>query len=215
MIGEKVLCVLIGYLFGLIETGAIYGRLMHVDIKGQGSHNTGATNSLRVGGKKAGIIVLAGDLIKCLIPAVIAGIVFSKYGADARLYQLLAGFGAILGHNFPFYNGFKGGKGVACTCAIAFLVDWIAAAPALTVFIVIVIVTGYVSLGSMVAVACAGLFMFLRDRLFDAYGMSMEATVTFFVIWILITVLVVIRHKANIQRLMAGTENKMFKKKKD
>ena len=111
------ICLVVGYLFGMIQTAYIYGRLHGIDIREHGSGNAGTTNTLRVLGKKAGLVVFLGDLAKTIIPVLTVGFIIRAYLPDYTDYvfllRLYTGFGAILGHNFPFYLGFKGGKGIA------------------------------------------------------------------------------------------------------
>ena len=115
----RILCLAIGYLFGLFQTSYIYGRMHGIDIRKHGSGNAGTTNTLRVLGKKAGAIVLFCDIMKTGLAMVLVRILFkNSYGDILPLLSLYAGAGAILGHNFPFYLRFKGGKGIACTAGL-------------------------------------------------------------------------------------------------
>ena len=112
---ERLVCVAIGYLFGLFQTAYIYGKLHGIDIRNYGSGNAGTTNTLRVLGTKAGLIVLAGDILKCILAIAAVRLLFAG-GVHEDMYYLLAMYaalGAILGHDYPFYLGFKGGKGIA------------------------------------------------------------------------------------------------------
>ena len=148
---ERLICVAIGYLFGLFQTGYIYGMINHVDIRKHGSGNAGTTNALRVLGKKAGVIVFFGDLLKAVAATVIARIIFSNLCPDdVYLYIAYAGFGTVLGHNFPCYLKFRGGKGIAATggVIVGFL-DPIMILTAAIVFFGLCIVTRYVSVASI------------------------------------------------------------------
>lgn len=110
---ERIICIVIGYVFGLFQTAFIYGKLHGIDIREHGSGNAGTTNTLRVLGTKAGLIVLAGDIIKCILAIVLCGLIFDKsHPNEIYLLKLYAAAGAILGHNFPFYLQFKGGRGL-------------------------------------------------------------------------------------------------------
>ena len=106
----RVICLVMGYVFGLFQTGYLYGKMNHIDIRNYGSGNSGTTNALRVMGKKAGLIVFAGDFLKTVFACLAARIIF-KGSPDTDLYVLYAGLGVVLGHNFPCYLNFKGGKG--------------------------------------------------------------------------------------------------------
>ena len=109
---ERIICLAIGYVCGLLQTGYLVGKMNHVDIRKEGSGNAGSTNALRVLGWKAGAMTFAGDVIKCLAAVLIARYLYrdTQY---VPLLAMYAGMGATLGHNFPFYLKFKGGKGIA------------------------------------------------------------------------------------------------------
>ena len=116
---ERVICLLIGYVFGLFQTAYFYGKAKGIDIRKYGSGNAGTTNALRVLGTKAGLIVLAGDCLKCIIAVCITRALFSTgHPENIYLLCLYTGAGAVIGHNFPFYMGFKGGKGIAATAGL-------------------------------------------------------------------------------------------------
>ena len=110
----RLLCLAIGYLFGLFQTSYILGRVHGIDIREYGSHNAGTTNMLRTMGLKAGLLTFAGDCGKCILAVVLVRVVFGKTHADILpLLEFYAAAGTILGHNYPFYLGFRGGKGIA------------------------------------------------------------------------------------------------------
>lgn len=102
MLAVRGICILIGYILGMFQTGYIYGKLHHIDIRQHGSGNAGATNTLRTLGWKAGLITFAGDIGKAILSMVIAWLLFGeKYPDGVKLLEMYAGFGAVLGHNFP------------------------------------------------------------------------------------------------------------------
>ena len=116
---ERLYCIIIGYGFGLFQTAFIYGKMHGIDIREHGSGNAGTTNTLRVLGTKAGLIVLAGDIIKTILAIVVCELLFGKtHPQEVYLLKLYAAAGAILGHNFPFYLKFRGGKGIASTAGL-------------------------------------------------------------------------------------------------
>ena len=212
---ERLICLGIGYVFGLFQTGYIYGRMHGMDIRKHGSGNAGSTNALRTMGVKAGAITLLGGCFKCVIAVlVVRGIFASRCPEILPLLSLYAGFGAVLGHNYPFYLGFKGGKGIAATAGMILVTDLRMAAVCLVVFVVIVAVTRYVSLGSLVVtvlflaglVICGqmGEFGMAQNYLFEMYGVGLLFTLSAF-----------FQHRANIKRLREGTENKIGLKKKE
>ena len=147
---ERVICVVIGYVFGLFQTGYFYGKSKGIDIRQHGSGNAGTTNTLRVLGTKAGLIVLVGDCVKCILAVLVARALFGK--AHPEMMFLLCVYtaaGAILGHNFPFYMKFKGGKGIAATAGLIISLHPVFIPMMLILFFGTFILTHYVSLGSL------------------------------------------------------------------
>ena len=205
MLGARVIAVAVGYCFGLFQTGYIYGEKHGVDIRTQGSGNAGTTNTLRVLGTKAGLIVLAGDILKCFI-------FIGKYPDAVKILELYAGFGAVLGHNFPFYLKFKGGKGIACTSGMILAVCPLAAPICLILFIGSIAITRYVSLGSILVVTS----YLIQVLIFGHMGYLHVDTAylpEFYIVSACFTAMALWRHKANIKRLLTGTENKFGMKK--
>jgi glycerol-3-phosphate acyltransferase PlsY len=209
MIAARVLSVVIGYAFGLFQTGYIYGKSKGIDIRSQGSGNPGTTNSLRVLGIKAGIITFLGDLLKAIFAVVVAWLIFKdRYPDSVRLLELYAGFGAVLGHNFPFYLGFKGGKGIASTAGVILSVYPLAAIGCLIVFSVCLAISRYVSLSSILMVLTFMITALVANNLgyLDIAG---ERMMEFDILVICFTALAIWRHRANIVRLIHGNENKL------
>ena len=214
---ERIICLVIGYAFGLFQTAFFYGKAHGIDIRQHGSGNSGTTNALRVLGTKAGLIVFAGDCLKCVLAVVVARLLFGgSYGDGVYLLCLYAATGAILGHNFPFYMGFKGGKGIAATAGLilGFHPYFIIVGGLL--FFVTFAITHYVSLGSLLLYAgfliemivCGQLGVFgtmTQAQLYELYGVT--AFLTIMAYW---------RHRENIVRLVRGEERKtyLFKKNK-
>ena len=211
----RVACLLIGYVCGLFQTAYIYGRINGIDIREYGSGNSGTTNALRVLGKKAGLIVFAGDILKILAAGFLVTVLFNQgdfFGDRAALYKLYAGLGAVLGHNFPFYLNFKGGKGIAVTSGLILMMDWRITILCLIAFALTVGPTRYVSLGSLVITALfmiSWIFLGQTGRLALTPAHLPESYVLVF----LIVAMAYWRHRANIKRLIAGTESKIGQKK--
>ena len=211
----RVACLLIGYVCGLFQTAYIYGRINGIDIREYGSGNSGTTNALRVLGKKAGLIVFAGDILKILAAGFLVTVLFNQgdfFGDRAALYKLYAGLGAVLGHNFPFYLNFKGGKGIAVTSGLIPMMDWRITILCLIAFALTVGLTRYVSLGSLVITALfmiSWIFLGQTGRLALTPAHLPESYVLVF----LIVAMAYWRHRANIKRLIAGTESKIGQKK--
>ena len=208
---ERIICLAAGYLCGLFQTGYIYGKLHGIDIRSYGSGNSGSTNALRVMGKKAGLTVFMGDFLKTVIPCFITRLLFKDQPEFMYVYMLYTGLGVILGHNFPFYLGFKGGKGIAATAGIIFSIDWRLTVICLSCFILLVAVTRYVSLGSLV-VSVILLVWDAVQNFRGAYGL-IPGKLEFTAVTVVITVMAFWRHRANIGRLLKGTENKVGAKK--
>ena len=191
----------LGYLVGSLNTAVIVGKVHGKDIRSHGSKSAGLTNTLRVLGKSAAVYVLVGDILKGIIACGI-GVFLGVYGywgeAQDCVSLLAAGAGAVIGHNWPVYFRFKGGKGILTAVSVLFMVDWVMAVVCLGVFVIIVASTRYVSLGNI----CATLLFWALSWL-PAFG----HTVYFSLFACLIACMVLFRHRENIQRLLSGTEN--------
>lgn len=213
MITARVIALIIGYVFGLFQTGYLYGKSQGIDIRKEGSGNAGTTNSLRVLGAKAGIITFAGDLFKAIFAVLIVKAIFGNTYPDAiKILELYAGFGAVLGHNFPFYLNFKGGKGIACTSGMILAVFPLSAPICLVLFIGSIAITRYVSLGSILVVVS----YLIQVLIFGQMGyLHIDAVYLpeFYIVSACFTAMGLWRHRANIKRLLNGTENKLGMKK--
>lgn len=204
------ICVIVGYLFGTISTAYIVGKKNNIDIREYGSKNAGATNTMRTLGKKAGTIVFLGDCIKAVAAILVMLLVLQSTGLDPETIKLATGFGAVLGHNFPFWLGFKGGKGIAVTSTVILVFclpeHWICPAMCLALFILICVTTKYVSLGSLVVVTT---FLVYVAMSFTSHSQYMRLLI----MTLLLVLLAYYMHRANIVRLLKGTENKLGSKK--
>lgn len=198
-----IAALVVGYLLGSLNTAVIVGRLYGTAISRHGSKNAGLTNALRVLGKTAAAFVLAGDIVKGLVACFI-GLQLGVYvhaGAAVDCASLLAaGAGAVIGHNWPLYFGFKGGKGALTAAAVLFMFDWVMALICLGLFVTIVTATRYVSLGTL----CAAVFFVALS-----FMPGFEHTVYFHAFACLMAVIIIFKHKENIQRLLSGAENKL------
>lgn len=212
---ERIICLAAGYAFGLLQTGYLYGRIKKIDLRNYGSGNSGTTNALRVLGKKAGAIVFIGDFLKAFLPCAAVKLLFRDQPEIAYLLILYTGLGVILGHNYPFYLKFKGGKGIAATAGLLVSLDLFLTAGALLLFVLAVAVTRYVSLGSLAVAALFFIWMAAAGSL-GAYGLFKGYLLEFYIIAAIICLLAFWRHRANLIRLVHGRENKIsFSKKKD
>ena len=220
MILARILCLAGGYLCGLLQTSYIYGRLNGIDIREYGSGNAGTTNALRVLGKKAGLVVFLGDVFKAVIAAVIVRLIMKGiYPNEVYMFIAYAGFGVVLGHNFPFYLKFKGGKGIAATAGVVLgFLDPVIILTCLVVFTIAVAVTRYVSLGSILMVTTFAtmytIFAVTGKYSFDLnVAASKECMIESVIVVILMALMAIYRHKANINRLIHHEENKLGSKK--
>lgn len=213
VIVARILALAIGYIFGLFQTGYIYGRSKGIDIRKEGSGNAGTTNSLRVLGWKAGLITFLGDLLKAIFAVLLVKVIFQgKYPEGIAVLELYTGFGTVLGHNFPCYLNFKGGKGIACTAGVILAVCPLAAPICLVLFIGAIAITRYVSLGSILVVIA----YLIQVIVFGQTGilhMEKSYLLEYYVISACFTAMALWRHKENIKRLLNGTENKLGAKK--
>lgn len=205
----RLVCVMIGYALGLIQTGYIYGKTQNVDIRKLGSGNAGATNATRTLGIKAGIITLLGDCFKCVFAVVLVHLLFGESHSDILpVLSMYAGMGAVLGHNYPFYMKFKGGKGIATTAGLILsTTNPYMVLICLAAFILIVVATRYVSLGSM-AVATIYFIEVLVYGQMGGYPVTSTGLMEMYIIAGLLMLSAFYKHKANIKRLLSGTENK-------
>lgn len=209
MILSRGICLTIGYIFGLFQTGYIYGKAHNVDIRQQGSGNAGTTNALRTLGWKAGLITFIGDLGKAMLAMLVAWLLFhEKYPDGVKLLEMYAGFGAVLGHNFPFYLKFKGGKGIACTSGFILAFCPFMAPICLILFIGAVVITRYVSLGSILVVVSFFIQLMIFGQM-DWLKVNPDLLLEVYVVGGLFSILALWRHRANIRRLLSGTENKL------
>lgn len=212
---ERILCLIIGYVFGLFQTGYFYGKAKGVDIRQHGSGNAGTTNALRTMGLAAGVITLLGDALKCILAVALVKTVFAQQAADILpLLGLYAGFGAVLGHNYPFYLNFKGGKGIAATFGLVIATDIRMALLCAAIFIIIVAITRYVSVGSLVLAATFLIQLIVVGQM-GGFGMTQTLLLEMYGIGVLFVASAVFQHRANIKRLKEGTENKFSIKKKN
>lgn len=221
---ERIICLIIGYAFGLIQTGYIVGRINGIDIRDYGSKNAGTTNVLRTMGKKYGVLVLLGDALKCIIAVLLVKLIFGNRNDDIIcLLALYAAAGVILGHNFPFYMNFKGGKGIAATLGMGlsycFLIKngILVTVIGFGMFLVVFFITKYVSLGSIVGyitLFVTVVIFGLRGAFGFPEGSNRILLTEYYIIFGALTIMAIYRHKENIKRLLAGTERKTYLKGK-
>ena len=202
---KSVLVASLSYLLGCISTGLIIAGKSGVNLRNLGSKSTGASNVLRVMGLRKGLFTFLGDFIKAVLACFLGYLLLpgSPFGI-ANFGTMLAGLFVILGHNWPVFYGFKGGKGVACSAAVIIFVNPIWGILSGAICILVIALTKYISLGSMSMLFCYMIFMNIA-----LWGQW------FVLFWTLtLFLLCVYRHRANIGRLRSGTENKIGQKAK-
>ena len=204
-----ILSALIGYALGSISFSVIFSKkIAGFDLREKGSGNAGSTNALRTAGKKVAILTLICDILKGIVAILLVlliGNIF-KYENTALLVQIAA-VTSILGHTFPVFFGFKGGKGVATSLGILLLVNWKIGLICLIFALILMAITKIVSVGS---IAAAILFPILVLFIGDSFIIDGN----YFIFSIILALLVVFNHRSNIKKLANGTENKLSFKKK-
>ncbi|WP_100398534.1 glycerol-3-phosphate 1-O-acyltransferase PlsY [Bacillus sp. FJAT-44742] len=213
---ETIVSVLLAYLIGSISFSYVIAkRIKKIDIRQHGSGNAGATNTLRVLGTGPAVLVLALDIFKGVAAVVIARYLeaaevlpaFTVIGEMEGVAPALAGLAAILGHNWPIYYGFKGGKGVATTIGVVASLVFFPAVYVGVIAILSIIITRYVSLGSLIFAALTPLAVFLTLEHYDH-------PMPYFYFTIVVGLLSIWRHRTNLERLAKGTESKIGAKTK-
>ena len=206
MLVGALLSMTIAYLLGSLNFAIILSnKEYHQDIRAFGSKNAGMTNMMRTYGKKAAALTLLGDFLKAIVAALVGYALLGMFGA------YIAGLFCIIGHMFPVYYGFRGGKGVVTVAASILMCDPIVFVILLVCFILIVLATKYISLGSIM---CMLLYPILLDRISKLLTPD-HHTSPFIIFALLMAALVIVKHRENIGRLIKGTESKFsFKKSK-
>ena len=210
---NSLLCLvssaLIGYLVGSFPTGYVVGRIRGIDIRAVGSGNVGATNVTRVLGKQFGYPVFLVDFLKGLIPLLLARTIAHRYQLDpieSDFCIAIAGIFAVVGHSYPVWLSFKGGKGVATSLGLIFGINWIAALIMFAVWIVAFKVTRYVSVASIIAAIALPVAMI---TLLLLHQLQTAVLVYFSLI---LAAIIVFRHRSNVSRLLSGTEPRAARK---
>lgn len=205
------ICALIGYLLGSLNFGILISKLLfNKDVRNYGSKNAGMTNTARTFGKKAGAMVFTGDCLKSVAACLIA-VKLSKFGTDTVLCGYIAGLFTVIGHIFPVYFKFKGGKGVATALGVTAAMSPVAAPVVLIPFIITLAISKMVSLSSIIAVASAPVITFIIYRYLPFINPSSynHSALIPTVIISVIAVIIILKHISNIKRIINGNENKI------
>ena len=201
-----VIAGIVAYLLGSINSSILVGKLFGVtDIRQHGSGNAGTTNTLRTIGAKAAALVFVGDILKGVVAVLLARLIAFLLQVDNSIAVLAAAFLVVLGHNYPLYFGFKGGKGIATSAAVILMIDPLIGICVFVFAILVMLITRYVSVGSIAAAVAfpAAVAIWHHDN------------IPYLVFAIAIGLLAILRHKENIKRLIKGTESKLGAKKKE
>ena len=212
---ERIICLLIGYVFGLFQTAYFYGKSKGIDIRQYGSGNSGTTNALRVLGTKAGLIVLLGDCLKCIAAVTVVRMIYGDHQEIIYLLCLYGGAGAVLGHNFPFYMNFRGGKGIAATAGLILSFHPYFILMGVTIFFGIFFTTHMVSLGSLLVYAGFVVEMVVCGQMGVFGEMSQAHLYEMYALSVILAAMAYWRHSENIVRLLHGTERKTYLRKKN
>ncbi len=214
-----IIVAIVSYFIGSINTSIIISKLIGTDIREHGSGNAGATNMLRTYGKRIGVITLLCDALKGVIAVLLANITITLLSVCAtpfastlpiKLIKCVSAISVVLGHNYPVFFQFKGGKGISTSAAVIFMLDWRIGLIVLFSALLVMALTRYISLGSIVGATLFPISVFVFSFFIDKdYNYVLMLTS------VILCVLAVFRHKSNILRLLNGTESKLGQKKED
>lgn len=206
-----LIMLIIGYLLGSISFSIIFTRIfVKKDVRDYGSGNAGFTNTLRTAGKSTAILVFICDAAKAVVAILIAMVLEKFTNIDSLLpyCKYFAAIGVVLGHNFPLYYGFRGGKGIVVSIAIIFSMNWITGCVVFAAFLIAFLSTGYVSLGSVIG----AITTFVSTLVMFLFGLH-NVGIAELILMTIMSALAVYMHRTNIKKLINGTESS-FKKKK-
>ncbi len=203
----RLICLLIGYCFGMIQSAYILGKMRGIDIRDYGSGNAGTSNAIRVMGTKAGLIVFLGDMLKSLAALLITGAIFGRLTPDlVYVMKAWAFAGVVLGHDYPFYMHFKGGKGVAVMAGYVIGFHPAFLPVALLLFIVPYLKTRFISLGSLMVYGGTFVCLIIFGQLGLFAPTAQGHLIEIYLIQGLLTFMAFYRHRENLGRLMRGEE---------
>ena len=204
---EILIKLVVSYLIGSTSGSILLGKLKGVDIRNMGSGNAGGTNAFRTQGASFAAGVLGIDILKGFISAKIISAmnlpIFSSSTIDPNLLIILCGVAAVLGHVYPLYHGFRGGKGGGAAIGMIFAISWPSISLAILLWLVILLLTGYVGLGTMIGSVFVIYFAhYFKDAINNPYFLPFTIFLSFFIIY---------THRNNIKRMLDGTENRFEK----
>ena len=199
-----IISAIVAYLLGSINTSIIVSKLFaKSDIRSHGSGNAGATNTLRVLGKKAAALVVIGDGLKGVL-AILAARYVAHALSEGSAPEYIAAVFVVLGHVFPVFFGFRGGKGIMTSIAVVFTLSPSIGAILVVIFVVLVLLFNYISLASVISALCFPILVLIME----------SGDILYMVCALIIAIIAVVKHHTNIARLIKGTENKFIKNRK-
>lgn len=222
---RMVFIAVVAYLLGSINTSIIVGKMYGIDIRQKGSGNAGLTNTLRILGKRAALVVLVGDILKgvvsILLAKILAPVLTTEYAVGENIINVpiiytelamqIAGLAVVIGHIFPIFYKFKGGKGVLTSIVVILMTQWQVGVACLVIFLVTVLATRYVSLGSILAAFSCPFFLVALEKYISIDVMSNAFS------WVIfdtiLAIIVIWGHRGNLTRLIGNTERKFGEKK--
>ena len=204
---EILIKLVLSYLIGSTSGSILLGKLKGVDIRNMGSGNAGGTNAFRTQGASFAAGVLGIDILKGFISAKFISAmnlpIFSSSTIDPNLLIILCGVAAVLGHVYPLYHGLRGGKGGGAAIGMIFAISWSSISLAILLWLVILLLTGYVGLGTMIGSVFVIYFAhYFKDAINNPYFLPFTIFLSFFIIY---------THRSNIKRMLDGTENRFEK----
>lgn len=211
----RILCLVIGYVFGMFQTSYLIGRKNGIDIREHGSGNAGTTNMMRTLGRRAGILTFLGDCLKCVLAVALVRRLFAEsYAQIVPLLEFYTAAGVILGHNFPCYLGFRGGKGIAATAGLVLTFDPIMVVCGAATFLTAFLTTHYVSLGSLLVYVGILIELPILGQT-GHFGMSQAHLNELYGVAVFLAAMAFWKHRENMKRLLSGTERKTYLSKKN
>ena len=206
----RLYCFLIGYFIGMISFSYILGRIKGVDIRKKGSGNLGATNTMRALGKKAGVMVMLLDFAKMVAAVLVVSLLFADAYANSKfLLQTYTLAGCIMGHDFPFYLKFKGGKGCACLGGFIIFLHPIIAMVLIWPYILVFCITHYMSVCTISLYITFGVTVVILGQK-GMWGLESSQLIEVYVIYLLLLLITILKHISNIKRIINGQENKTY-----
>ena len=204
---EILIKLVLSYLIGSTSGSILLGKLKGVDIRNMGSGNAGGTNAFRTQGASFAAGVLGIDILKGFISAKFISAmnlpIFSSSTVDPNLLIILCGVAAVLGHVYPLYHGFRGGKGGGAAVGMVFAISWSSISLAILLWMIILVLTGYVGLGTMLgSISLIYFAHYFKDTINNPYFLPFTVFISFFIIY---------THRSNIKRMLDGTENRFEK----